>query len=72
MATSVGMSTWEVPFPSLVSMASQVREPEQIAALTRLTSVPSQIALFFVIEDAWHYVSHRILHHKKLYKHIHK
>jgi methylsterol monooxygenase len=32
----------------------------------------TQIALFFVLEDAWHYVSHRILHNRYLYKHIHK
>lgn len=25
-----------------------------------------------VIEDAWHYFLHRLLHHKKLYKYIHK
>ncbi|GAA5990616.1 hypothetical protein JCM5350_001328 [Sporobolomyces pararoseus] len=54
MATSVGMKTWEVPFPSFF------RE-----------MVP-QIALFFVLEDAWHYFSHRLLHHRSIYKHIHK
>ncbi|KAL8286299.1 hypothetical protein RQP46_004787 [Phenoliferia psychrophenolica] len=53
MATSVGMKTWEVPFPSFTTMAAQ-------------------IALFFVMEDAWHYCAHRLLHHKALYKHIHK
>ncbi|SCZ90552.1 BZ3500_MvSof-1268-A1-R1_Chr1-3g02060 [Microbotryum saponariae] len=31
-----------------------------------------QLALFFVMEDAWHYFAHRLLHHKRLYKHIHK
>ncbi|KAL8207238.1 UNVERIFIED_CONTAM: Methylsterol monooxygenase 1 [Gekko kuhli] len=25
-----------------------------------------------VIEDTWHYFLHRLLHHKRLYKHIHK
>ncbi|GAA5859694.1 hypothetical protein JCM5296_004482 [Sporobolomyces johnsonii] len=54
MATSVGMKTWEVPFPSFW------RE-----------MVP-QIALFFFLEDTWHYFSHRLLHHRSLYKHIHK
>lgn len=53
MAVSVGMSTWEVPFPGWKTMVSQ-------------------IALFFVMEDAWHYCAHRLLHHKSLYKHIHK
>ncbi|KAI5476831.1 C-4 methylsterol oxidase [Pseudohyphozyma bogoriensis] len=53
LATSVGMKTWEVPFPSW-------------------KEILPQLALFFIMEDAWHYVSHRILHHRKLYKHIHK
>lgn len=36
------------------------------------STMAAQIALFFVMEDAWHYCAHRLLHHKKLYKHIHK
>ncbi|SPQ23627.1 ef4704a5-2ec0-4f44-b317-f27d54acfc3d [Thermothielavioides terrestris] len=31
-----------------------------------------QIAIFFVIEDAWHYWFHRALHYGPLYKAIHK
>ncbi|EJT74542.1 C-4 methylsterol oxidase [Gaeumannomyces tritici R3-111a-1] len=31
-----------------------------------------QIAIFFVIEDAWHYWFHRALHYGPLYKNIHK
>ena len=31
-----------------------------------------QIAIFFVIEDTWHYWTHRALHWGPLYKHIHK
>ncbi|RJE16731.1 C-4 methylsterol oxidase, partial [Aspergillus sclerotialis] len=31
-----------------------------------------QIALFFVLEDAWHYWFHRVLHLPRLYKMIHK
>lgn len=31
-----------------------------------------QIALFFVLEDTWHYFAHRALHYGPLYKHIHK
>lgn len=53
MAVSVGMSTFEVPFPSLLTIVSQ-------------------IALFFVMEDFWHYFAHRGLHHKSIYKYIHK
>ena len=31
-----------------------------------------QIAIFFVLEDTWHYFSHRLLHTPYLYKKIHK
>ncbi len=31
-----------------------------------------QIAVFFVLEDTWHYWSHRALHWGPLYKNIHK
>ncbi|KAG8158601.1 hypothetical protein KVR01_011723 [Diaporthe batatas] len=31
-----------------------------------------QIAIFFVLEDAWHYWTHRAMHYGFLYKHIHK
>jgi methylsterol monooxygenase len=31
-----------------------------------------QIVVFFVLEDAWHYWSHRLLHWGPLYKSIHK
>ena len=31
-----------------------------------------QIAIFFVLEDTWHYWSHRALHTPRLYKMIHK
>lgn len=31
-----------------------------------------QIAIFFVLEDTWHYFAHRALHYGPLYKHIHK
>ncbi|ORY84652.1 fatty acid hydroxylase superfamily-domain-containing protein [Leucosporidium creatinivorum] len=31
-----------------------------------------QIAIFFVIEDAWHYFGHRLFHYPYLYKRIHK
>ncbi|KAL8280098.1 hypothetical protein RQP46_007428 [Phenoliferia psychrophenolica] len=53
MARSTGMATWEVPFPSLTTMALQ-------------------IALFFIVEDTWHYWVHRLAHHRLLYKHVHK
>ncbi|KAK0936900.1 C-4 sterol methyl oxidase, partial [Friedmanniomyces endolithicus] len=31
-----------------------------------------QIAIFFVLEDTWHYWAHRALHWGPLYKNIHK
>ncbi|KAG8871913.1 C-4 sterol methyl oxidase [Tulasnella sp. 331] len=31
-----------------------------------------QIALFFIMEDAWHYVAHQCLHYGPLYRKIHK
>ncbi|KAG8968387.1 C-4 sterol methyl oxidase [Tulasnella sp. 419] len=31
-----------------------------------------EIALFFVMEDAWHYVAHQALHYGPLYRNIHK
>ncbi|GAA5887660.1 hypothetical protein JCM6882_001487 [Rhodosporidiobolus microsporus] len=54
LATSVGMKTWEVPFPSFF------RE-----------MVP-QLCLFFFLEDMWHYFVHRLMHHRRLYKYVHK
>lgn len=32
----------------------------------------TQLVAFFFMEDAWHYFAHRLLHHKRIYKHIHK
>lgn len=32
----------------------------------------THIAIFFLIEDTWHYWFHRALHYGPLYKHIHK
>lgn len=31
-----------------------------------------QVLICAVIEDAWHYWVHRLLHHKRIYKHVHK
>lgn len=50
----------------------------QYFGLTTTVPFPSiwtmvyQIAIFFVMEDAWHYWSHRALHWGPLYKGIHK
>ncbi|EJD00388.1 uncharacterized protein FOMMEDRAFT_159067 [Fomitiporia mediterranea MF3/22] len=35
-------------------------------------TMAGQVALFFVLEDATHYVLHRCLHYGPLYRHIHK
>ncbi|KAI4136162.1 MAG: hypothetical protein LQ347_000018 [Umbilicaria vellea] len=37
-----------------------------------LLTIAYQIAVFFVLEDTWHYWSHRALHWGPLYKNIHK
>lgn len=37
-----------------------------------LSTMATQIAVFFVFEDAWHYWMHRGLHHGPFYKYIHK
>ena len=31
-----------------------------------------QIVLFFIYEDAWHYITHQMLHYGPLYRRIHK
>jgi methylsterol monooxygenase len=36
------------------------------------TKMAYQIAIFFVLEDTWHYWAHRLLHWGPLYKNIHK
>jgi len=36
------------------------------------TTIAYQILIFFFFEDAFHYFAHRALHHKAIYKHIHK
>lgn len=35
-------------------------------------SIGLQIAIFFVLEDAWHYAFHRLFHYGPFYKYIHK
>ncbi|CUM65459.1 uncharacterized protein PRCAT00003098001 [Priceomyces carsonii] len=37
-----------------------------------VTEICIQLAVFFVLEDAWHYWLHRGLHHGVFYKYIHK
>lgn len=37
-----------------------------------LKTMALQVALFFIIEDAWHYVAHQALHYGPLYRRIHK
>ncbi|ODQ77684.1 hypothetical protein BABINDRAFT_163395 [Babjeviella inositovora NRRL Y-12698] len=37
-----------------------------------LATMAWQIAMFFVLEDAWHYWTHRAMHYGSLYKMIHK
>ncbi|AAS53943.1 AFR572Wp [Eremothecium gossypii ATCC 10895] len=35
-------------------------------------TVATEIALFFVLEDTWHYWAHRVFHYGVFYKYIHK
>ncbi|SCV68548.1 BQ2448_669 [Microbotryum intermedium] len=75
MAASVGMKTHELPFPTIGTLLPQASSRHHLLrALANLFSYypTPQIALFFILEDAWHYFVHRLLHHKRLYKHIHK
>lgn len=37
-----------------------------------LKTMAMQVALFFVMEDAWHFVAHQALHYGPLYRRIHK
>ncbi|OJD25148.1 hypothetical protein ACJ73_03492 [Blastomyces percursus] len=45
---------------------------ETSAPFPSLWTMAYQIAIFFVLEDAWHYWSHRALHWGPLYRGIHK
>jgi len=36
------------------------------------TTIALQVAVFFVMEDTWHYWGHRLLHSRMLYRPIHK
>lgn len=66
------MKTWEVPFPSFwTQMLPQVRfspldNCPVFVALRKvsLTRDSAQIALFFFLEDFWHYTVHQLMHHR--------
>ena len=68
----VGMKTWEVPFPSFwTQMLPQVRfsplDNCPVFVTLRKVSItrdPAQIALFFFLEDFWHYTVHQLMHHR--------
>ena len=32
----------------------------------------AQLITCLVVEDTWHYFVHRLLHHKRIYKYVHK
>ncbi|CAD6565380.1 MAG: C-4 sterol methyl oxidase [Alectoria sarmentosa] len=53
------------PMAQYVGLATGVPFPSLFTMLY-------QIAVFFVLEDTWHYWSHRALHWGPLYKNIHK
>lgn len=70
--------------PSIVGSAGRLTRSRLFHPMAQYfglsTSVPFppiwkmayQIAIFFVLEDTWHYWSHRLLHWGPLYKAIHK
>ena len=39
--------------------------------LSRYTTL-AQLVACLVVEDTWHYFVHQLLHHKSIYKYIHK
>jgi len=53
------------PMAQYVGLATGVPLPS-------ILTMAYQIAVFFVLEDTWHYWSHRALHWGPLYKNIHK
>lgn len=53
------------PMAQYVGLATGVPFPS-------LLTIACQLAVFFVLEDTWHYWSHRALHWGPLYKNIHK
>ena len=34
--------------------------------------IVAQLIACLVVEDTWHYFVHRLLHHKRIYKYVHK
>jgi len=40
--------------------------------LPGLLTILAQLAFFVVVTDTWFYWSHRLLHHRLLYRHVHK
>eukprot|EP00298_Acanthocystis_sp_HF-20_P002717 c1309_g1_i1.p1 GENE.c1309_g1_i1~~c1309_g1_i1.p1 ORF type:complete len:265 (-),score=78.09 c1309_g1_i1:30-824(-) len=46
--------------------------PTSYELIPGYTSIALRLLGCVVLEDTWHYFAHRLLHHKLLYKHIHK
>ena len=53
------------PMANYVGMSTSVPFPA-------IWTIAYQVAIFFVLEDTWHYWTHRLLHWGPLYKNIHK
>lgn len=65
--------------PTVVRSQSCVPVDTVVVVVSCLTVLPSPrywiLSRCFgcaVIEDTWHYFLHRLLHHKRIYKYIHK
>jgi methylsterol monooxygenase len=70
---------WFAPKPRTLTTNRLFHPMAQFCGLSTTVPFPpawkilAQIALFFVMEDTWHYWSHRAMHeYKFLYKNIHK
>mmetsp|Transcript_42161 Transcript_42161/g.98880 ORF Transcript_42161/g.98880 Transcript_42161/m.98880 type:complete len:731 (-) Transcript_42161:77-2269(-) len=46
--------------------------PYEWDSMPPLRSMAWRLALSLVVDDTWVYFGHRFLHHKKIYKHVHK
>lgn len=64
--------TVELPQIWLFHPAAQFFGMSASVPFPSLTKMAYQIAIFFVLEDTWHYWGHRALHTKLLYKNVHK
>lgn len=61
-----------IPFAILSYYAMKLRGMQDVRELPQFHWVVLQIAIFILVEEFGFYYSHRFLHSKHIYKHIHK